>query len=414
MILLYRICGFIIYCAVYPYGRIRAAVGDDAWRGRLAVGGCCKAADIWLHAASVGEVRVISYLIDYLKKKRPALRMHVTIMTRAGFSTAKTLFGDVATISFLPLDVAFLQRRAFSSIQPQILVIAETEIWPHLIQTASERQVPVILVNARMTDRALGRYLRFKQVFTHLLSRYDRIFAKSEEDRGRFIRLGAAPGMCETGGDMKFDAPLFERCDRKRQQIRESLGVGADEYLLVAGSTREGEEEQVVAVYLSLRVDNPRLRLAIAPRHLDRLASVEQIAQSQGMRLRRYSAATEQLPEDIVLIDQMGLLNELYMAADLAFVGGTLVEIGGHNVLEPVWAGTPVLFGPSIANVREAAQYILENGYGAQVATAAELETIIRKYLHKEIAFRVKTGDDLTHSPTGHAGDYILRKLNRA
>jgi len=414
MMLLYRIFGLVIYCVVYPYGRIRAAFGDEAWRGRLAVHGCCKAADIWLHAASVGEVRVISYLVDYMKKKRPALRMHVTVMTRAGYSTAKTLFGDNATISFLPLDVAFLQHRAMSSIQPRLLVIAETEIWPHLIQAASIANVPIVLVNGRMTDRALNRYLRFKRMFVLLLSCYDRIFTKSEDDRARFLRLGAAPDGCETAGDMKFDAPLLERCNQKRQQIRDALGIAGDECLLVAGSTREGEEEQLLAVYRSVRADDSRVRLALAPRHLTRLAEVEQTAQAQGLRMRRYSASVEHSPQDIVLIDQMGLLNDLYLAADLAFVGGTLVDIGGHNVLEPVWAGTPVLFGPSIGNVREAAEYILENKYGAQAAGAAQLETIIRKYLQRGVSFRVKTGDDFTHSPTAHTGDYILRKLDRA
>jgi len=414
MMLLYRIFGLVIYGVVYPYGRIRAALGDEAWRGRLAVNGCCKAADIWLHAASVGEVRVISYLVDYLQKKRPAIRMHVTVMTRAGYSTAKTLLGDKAAISFLPLDVAFLQHRAVSSIQPQLLVIAETEIWPHLIQAASAKNAPIILVNARMTDRALGRYLRFKRLFALLLSRYDRIFAKSEDDCARFLRLGAVPDRCETTGDMKFDAPLLERGDKKRQQIRESLGVGDNECLLVAGSTREGEEEQLFAVYRSVRAADSRVRLVIAPRHLTRLAEVEQIAQSQGLRVHRHSAPADSSPQDIVLVDRMGLLNDLYLAADVAFVGGTLVDIGGHNVLEPVWAGTPVLFGLSVGNVREAAEYILENKYGAQAATAAQLETIIRKYLQKEISFRVKTDDDITHSPTACAGDYILRKLDRA
>ncbi|PWB70251.1 hypothetical protein C3F09_09350 [candidate division GN15 bacterium] len=414
MMLLYRIFGYIIYCLVYPWGRLRAAFGDEKWRGRLALRGCCGAADIWLHAASVGEVRVISYLVDYLRTERPSLRMHVTVMTRAGYATAKSLFGEHVSVSFLPLDVHFLQIRAAGYIQPKAMVIAETELWPHLIRAISDRSVPIILVNARMTERALRRYLWFRRTFTYLLSRYDRIFAKSEEDRSRFLRLGATPDLCRNAGDMKFDAPLLERSDEKTQEIRESLGVKRDEFLLVAGSTREGEEALLFRMYQSLRSDNTRFRLVIAPRHLDRLGEIEMAAQSLGLRVRRDSVNAERSAEDIVLVDRMGLLNDLYMAADLAFVGGTLVEIGGHNVLEPVWAGTPVLFGPSVSNVREAAEYIAASRFGAQVADAAELEDAIRKYVRREITFRVKTGDDLTHSPTAHVGDHILRKLDRA
>ena len=414
MMLLYWLLTSIVYLALYPYGRIRAALGDAAWRGRLALNGTCRKADIWLHAASVGEVRVIGYLVDYLKKKRPALKLHITVMTRAGHATARSLFGDDVTLSFLPLDVGRLQRRAVSRIQPKVLVIAETEIWPHLVHAASGKKVPTILVNGRMTDRALGRYLRFKRLFADLLSRYDRILAKSDEDRARFLRLEVSPEICVTGGDMKFDAPLSERSAEKRRQIREMLGVGSGEFLLVAGSTREGEEKQVLAIFRSIRADDSRVRLAIAPRHLARLAEVEELIRAEGVRVRRYSNTDEQSSDDVVLIDQMGLLNDLYMGADLAFVGGTLADIGGHNLLEPVWAGTPVLFGPSVSNVREAAEYVEQNRYGAMVKDTDGLERRIRQLLRGEISFRVKTTDDISHSPTAHAGDYILRKLDRA
>ena len=414
MILLYRLLTTIVYLVVYPYGRIRAAFGDNAWHDRLLVNGTLEPADIWLHAASVGEVRVIGYLIDYLKKKRPSLKLHVTVMTRAGYATATTLFGDTVSLSYLPLDARLLQDRAIARVQPRALVIAETEIWPHLIYAASAHKIPIVLVNGRMTDRALGRYLRFKRLFTDLLSRYDRILAKSDEDRTRFLSLDVSPEICVTGGDMKFDAPLAERSDEKRKQVRESLGVGADEFLIVEGSTREGEERLLLSAFRSLQRDFSRVRLVIAPRHLDRLVEVEEIVRADGCNVRRYSDGREQSRDEVILVDQMGLLNDLYLGADLAFVGGTLVEIGGHNLLEPVWAGTPVLFGQSVSNVREAAEYIEQNSYGAMVKDIAELELTIRRLLQNEISFRVKTTDDISHSPTALAGDYILRRLGGA
>jgi len=414
MIILYRVLTLLLYFLLYPYGRMRAAFGDVAWRGRLALNGTCRDADIWLHAASVGEVRVIGYLIDYLTKKRPSLKLHVTVMTRAGYETANSLLGDSVSLSFLPLDVSRLQSRAVARIQPKVLVIAETEIWPNLILAASKRNIPVMLVNGRMTDGALVRYLRFKRLFKDLLSRYDRILAKSDEDRERFLRLDVSPNICEMGGDMKFDAPLTERSEVKRRQIRESLGIAPEQFLLVAGSTREGEEKLVMEIYKSVKKDFSHLRLVVAPRHMARLAAVEEIIRTVGTAVRRYSVEGERSSNDVLLVDQMGLLNDMYLAADLAFVGGTLVEIGGHNLLEPVWAGTPVLYGPSVSNVREAAEYIGANRFGKQVSDAAELEKTVRQILRNEISFRIKTTDDISHSPTAHAGDYILRKLDRA
>lgn len=411
MMLLYRIVSYLVYIAVFPYARYRVSKRDVLWRDRLGLTEAIGSKDIWIHAASVGEVRIISYLIDYLKKKRSSLTIHLTVMTRAGYSTAKSTLHNGISVSYLPLDVPLLMRRLAGTIEPKVAVIAETEIWPHLVESLADRRVPIVLVNGRLSSRSLKRYLWFKRTFLQLLARYDRCFVKSDQDQERFLRLGVRPEICEVAGDMKFDAPLLDRDENRRNEIRRKLGISPDEFLLVAGSTRTGEEEVLLDIHRNLRQEFTRLRLLLVPRHLDRVPEIVQGMQLRNVSFALHSSGLSHAEVAVIIIDRMGMLNDLYLASDLAFVGGTLADIGGHNVLEPVWAGTPALFGPSISNVREAADYIKEFNYGMMVSSPAELESVIARFIRGEIKFHVKSSDDLAHSPTAHIGEYILREL---
>jgi tRNA (guanine-N7-)-methyltransferase len=211
---------------------------------------------------------------------------------------------------------------------------------------------------------------------------------------------------------MKFDAPLALKSKQWVDEIRTEVGVTGEHFLLVAGSTRPGEETIILSILAKLRSQYPQLRVVVAPRHLERLGEVEQLIIQAGLPHCLYGDGKP--CEAVALVDRMGVLNDLYLAADLAFVGGTLVDIGGHNILEPVWAHTPVLFGPYLDNVADAAEYISANDYGRLVRTAEELGQAIADVIDGRLTFSVKEEEETGRSATAVAGKYILEKLNHA
>ncbi|MCD6249497.1 MAG: hypothetical protein J7J98_04100 [candidate division Zixibacteria bacterium] len=412
MIWLYRIFARFIYLLLYPVGRWRAAGGDDLWRGRLALECDVKPVDIWMHAASVGEVKVLANLVTYLKETLPEIRIHITTMTRTGMATAQTIMADKASVSAFPIDSTPAVTRKLALLQPQMIIVAETEIWPNLIRLATRQDIMLVLVNGRMTERSLSRYLRFKSSLGRLLAGYDRFFFKSEGDRDRFSRFGLDPARIEVTGDMKFDAPFIERSETRVNETRGQLGIGGDDFLIVAGSTRPGEESLLLGIFTQLKINYPGLRLTLAPRHLERLNEVKKILAESGLNFTTLGETVSD--SDVILVDRMGVLNSLYEAADLAFVGGTLVDIGGHNLLEPVWALTPVVYGPSLNNVIEAAEYIECHNYGVRVDSVDELKTIIEDVIAGRRDFSVRDRSDLEQSVVATVGRYILEQFAHA
>ena len=411
MIGLYKLIGRLGFGLVYPYGAYRAAQGDRMWRGRLGLVDLPEC-DVWLHAASVGESRVIGYLAEWLLEHDPKIRIHITIMTATGLAATESLFAEHARVTFshFPLDVRWPAARMLRRLQPKVLVLAETEIWPVFLEEAGSRGAKIILVNGRMSAKAFGRYKHVRGAMQRLLRLYDRFFFKTEEDRERYEAIGLPEGRYETAGDMKFDAPLMALPTAVRAELRHEIGVTDDQFLLVCGSTRPGEEELLLSAFnrLLADVDTP-VRLVIAPRHIERADEVGAMIQQAGLSFDRYGEGQSARP--IILVDRMGLLTQLYQLADLAFVGGTLADIGGHNILEPVWAGTPVIYGPSLDNVREAAEYIEAHNYGARLDTAAEMADLVRAVITKKRTFARKSSADVDISATGRAGEYILRRL---
>jgi tRNA (guanine-N7-)-methyltransferase len=415
MMLLYRMITNCVYCLAWIVGRAKAARGNAKWRGRLGLIEPVGPKDIWMHAASVGEVKVLTYLLHYLKKQEPHLSVHVTVMTEAGFKTALRTVADAddsVSVSFFPLDAAPVVRRTLERIQPRLLVIAETELWPNCIRLAARKKIPIILVNGRMSEKAFRMYGYIRTTLTGLLAKYDRFFFKTEADASRYRYFGVSLDKAVVAGDMKFDAPLMPRSEGRRREMRARVGAVDDDFLFVAGSTRPGEETALLNVYSAIHDKHPHFKLVMAPRHLERLPEVEALLQQRGISYAVYGEAEP--GTSVVLINRMGILNELYLAADLAFVGGTLVDIGGHNILEPVWAGTPVIFGPYLSNVSEAAEYILTHDYGAKVASEQELTILLKNVLAGQRTFRVKTTNDLNVSPSATVGRYILQRLKHA
>lgn len=404
----YRLVTGLTGMILSPWARLRAALGNRRWAERWGLVRSIGQVDVWIHAASVGEVRVVANLIGFLRDHREGTTIHVTTMTSTGQATARSLFGGDVSISYLPLDTPAAVSRTLKRIRPGVMVIAETEIWPNLIRGLKNRAIPIIMINARMTPHAFGRYAKVRGFVGRLLQGYDRFFYKSDEDAARYEVLGVPTSRGVVVGDMKFDTPLPDRSLERVAQLRRDLGISNGDFLLVAGSTRDGEDILLLDMYKELRRSYPDLRLLLAPRHVERADDIRRLAGERGLPLATYPESSDA----VTLVDRVGLLNDLYLAADLAFVGGTLVDVGGHNLLEPVWAGTPVLYGPSLANVSEAAGHIESHQYGARVNDSSELAELLVAVLSGERHFRVKGQDKLADSATAHAGQYILSRLD--
>jgi 3-deoxy-D-manno-octulosonic-acid transferase len=387
-------------------------MGSEIWRDRLGFVKVRSKFDLWLHAASVGEAKVAGYLADYLIHKAPNIRIYLTTMTISGHKIAQGLNVKNVTVGYFPIDSRGPVSRTLDNINPKVIAVAETEIWPVLIECASSKGIPIILINGRMSDKAFGRYKMASGLFEFLLAKYDRIFVKTPADKIKYASFGIDSKLVTIAGDMKFDAPLLAHDSIRVKKTRQFLGVSEKDFVLAAGSTRPGEERLLLQVLDLISKQRKRIHLVLAPRHLERLEEVKSEIATLGMSYSIYGIDNSSSP--VILVDKMGQLDDIYLAADLAFVGGTLVDVGGHNVLEPVWAGTPVLFGPYISNIVESSNYVLTNNFGCMVHSVEEMSQVVAAFVDNRNLFKIKTEEELTHSPTATVGEYILQKLNDA
>ena len=418
MLAIYRLFSYLIYAGFFVGGRFKAAAGHQLWRGRLGLIDSHGPVHLWIHAASVGEIRIVGYLVDYLLKRQPQLKIHVTTMTPAGYRTAVAQMGDTVTLTYFPLDAPPTIRRTLDRIAPEVVVVAETEIWPNLICEATRRQIALVQINGRMSPRAFRRYKRIRSLIGKLVNNYRHWFIKTDEDAKRYSYLGLRRELLTVAGDMKFDAPVTRQSDAQQRETRSRAGVSGDDFVFVAGSTRPGEEQMLAGVYAELRKRYDKFRMIIAPRHVERVHEITEELDRTSIRWCRFASDdsdhTASSKNGLVVVDTLGHLNDIYQIANLAFVGGTMVPIGGHNLLEPVWARTPVLFGPYTDNVREAAAYIKEHDFGMQVDGVKQLTEIVESVYLGRRKFALKQESDLSDSTTAHIGAYLLGILGDA
>jgi 3-deoxy-D-manno-octulosonic-acid transferase len=319
---------------------------------------------IWFHTVSAGETIAAAPLISEIAQEFNSTPVLVTTMTPTGSDQVLSRLGECVDHCYAPYDFDFAVQKFYATVQPRILILMETELWPNLISHAYRLRIPVVLVNARLSERSARGYQRVINLTRPMLQQLSTIACQSDEHVARFVSLGADPNSTQALGSVKYDVSLPEGFDRSVARLRRALAIG-ERPVLIAASTHPGEDEPVVSAFKKLRQRFPELCLLLVPRHPVRAHEVGELVAAAGYTwvLQSDCAASEPpAPTDVIVGDVMGTLLTLYGVADVAFVGGSLVEMGGHNVLEPALCQVPILCGPFQFNFTEVMQVLQDSG----------------------------------------------------
>lgn len=342
---------------------------------------------IWIHAVSVGEVLAVSRLVNELDQALPTDQLVISTTTRTGQALARERFG-ANRVFYCPLDLPWAVRAYLRALQPRLLILAETEFWPNLLNGCFRRKIPVAVVNARISDRSWPRYQILARLWKTILSRLSLVLPQTDIDAARLKSIGCAPERVFVAGNLKFDV----RAANEAEVTLLLKALAPNLRFVVAGSTLEGEESALLDAWPSLLQADPNLLLVLAPRHPERFGSVADLLASASVSWLKRSDWKLQPPQQpippgqIVLLDTIGELASVYSLAAVAFVGGSLVPAGGHNPLEPAQFGVPIVMGPHYANFRAIADDLLAHD-ALRIASVAELPTaLIDLLVHHESA----------------------------
>jgi 3-deoxy-D-manno-octulosonic-acid transferase len=352
------------------------------WQYRSPNGGESSRPLIWVHAVSLGEVVAAAPLVKALHERHPEFRYIVTTVTETGREAVEQRLAGIAEHRYAPLDFSWVVADMVRRLRPVLYLFVETEIWPNLLWTLREQDVPSVLVNGRLSSRSFRRQdvPMIRSFYRSVLQTLTLCLMQSERDGDRLIALGADPTRVHVIGNIKFDQPLPDI--RPDEVLRRSFGIDEHEQLILAGSTHPGEEELLVSAYRQIVKSYPSTVLMLAPRHIERAERVEATLREAGLVVQRKSRIREkQSGPRVVILDTRGELSRAYREAVVAFVGGTLVPVGGHNLLEPAVWGIPVLFGPHTDHCAEVATLLSEAGGGRRVAGVEDLVASLEEWL---------------------------------
>ncbi len=334
---------------------------------------------LWLHAVSVGEVEAALPLIRALQKRFPQFQLLITTTTPTGSRRVRSLLGKYVRHVYLPYDLPGPVNRFLVRFQPKLAMIMETELWPNLFLACRQRNIPLVLVNGRMSSRSFKGYGKCPGLIKETLACLQHLSLQSQEDARRFQALGAAPDKMSVTGNLKFDGQWPEDLAQEAAALRAKYWSGR--LILLGASTHEGEEAILLEAYQSLRKTCPGLLLILAPRHPERIPAIVRLCHEAGVTFTLRSQQHRYGDEEVFLLDTLGELKLFYALADIAFVGASLVPAGGHNVLEPARIGVPVLFGPYMTNAPDVANGLAGAGGGIKVDKQDALTRAIRHLL---------------------------------
>lgn len=378
------------------HGKYRAGLAERLGRVPARVGR--SRGSIWVHAVSVGEVLAVSQLIEALRQRYPERRLVISTTTATGQKLARERFGAENGFYF-PLDFAFAIRPWLRALQPELVVMAETEFWPNFLRLAREGGARIAVVNARISDRSLTGYRRWRGLLGGVLASMDAFLAQSEEDARRLVEIGAPSARVHVIGNLKFEARPVA-ASPAAALLRRALEKGEAQPVFICGSTVEGEEELLLEAFSAVRRQHPKAVMILAPRHPERFVPVAQMVAASGLPWKRRSqlAADDAVSCGVVLLDTLGELAAVYALADVAFVGGSLAPRGGHNILEPAQHGVPILVGPHTENFRDIV-VLFRQADAVRVVQPAELAAALLSLL----------GDDAERHAMGRRAAEVVR-----
>ncbi|GAB2602775.1 lipid IV(A) 3-deoxy-D-manno-octulosonic acid transferase [Nitrincola alkalisediminis] len=335
---------------------------------------------IWIHAVSVGEVQAIATFVKDCLREHPSTPIVITTMTPTGAERVQALFGDQVTHRYCPYDFPWAMRHFVQALKPQLCLIVETELWPNLLHACQVSMIPVILANARLSERSAKGYAKFKGLTQSMLDRITHIAVQNRDDAERFAKLGAHPDRMSIIGSIKFDVDIDPEWSHKATQYKQAWGT--ERPVILAASTHDDEEAQLLSAFESLRPRYPDLLLLIAPRHPERFNACAELCEHTALKWRRLSEhSLIDASTQVFLIDRLGELMPFCSAADIVFVGGSLVERGGHNPLEPAMLGKPVIIGPHTFNFALITKELANQGGLVQVPDQSALGKALEHWL---------------------------------
>jgi 3-deoxy-D-manno-octulosonic-acid transferase len=337
---------------------------------------------IWIHAVSVGEALTARALVADLKARYPRMRIFVSTTTIAGQQVARRSLQHVDAIFYFPFDWTFIVKRTLNLVRPRLFVMMETEIWPNLLRVCRKRGIKTVVINGRISSRSFPRYRLVRPFFRRVLADVDRFCMQSDESARRLIDLGADPARVSVSGSLKFDsleAPQATAHGKPRERVLRFFRISPNRTVVVAGSTMKGEEAAVLRAFARIKATQHGALAVLAPRAPERFGEVERLAREAGfVTIRRSELPIDAEPRaDVVVLDSIGELAQLYQIATAVFVGGSLVDHGGHNILEPAIFGKPVVFGPHMQNFKEIADAFLTHDAAIRVQSDRELDDVL-------------------------------------
>jgi 3-deoxy-D-manno-octulosonic-acid transferase len=366
---------------------------------------------IWLHCVSVGETEAARPLVRALLDRFPSHRLVISTTTVTGQKIAKEAFGrEAAAVFYFPIDWAWTVRRVLRTLQPAVVLIMETELWPHLLRECRRRAIPVALINGRISIKSFGRYKKIRPFIRGVLGHFSIALMQSEQDASRIVELGMPAERILMPGNLKFDSAESSIDESITANLRERFGFGQGALLIVAASTHDPEEQVVIDAFKQIKNSQPRYqtRLLIAPRHPERFGEVASLLQASGLTWSRRSEATQAADRlsEVVLLDTIGELRAIYPLADIAFVGGSIAEHGGHNVLEPAARGVCVVTGAHTHNFAAITRAMLREEAIVQLPKipASEASVELGKTLHELLS------NDSMRRDIGHRASVVCNR----
>jgi len=366
MYVFYSMALFLLIILYFPFYWVRSRLIKKEplhLKDRLGIGLSVKKKEgrsLWINAVSVGEVLSLRKLIIEIKDRHPDWTIHFSALTHSGYQMAQKELPRADTIFFIPLDFGLIVRKFFTKLNPDLFILAESEFWPNLLREARKHTRGVLLINGRISSRSSRRFVSFKYFMRRIFQNISFFLVQTERDKKSLVNAGVNADSIAVGGNLKaeIDLPVFP--GEMLSKLKENLGIEKSRKIVVAGSTRKGEEEQILRAFVRTKEQRTDILLILAPRHVERAGEVEKLCEKLNVRVHRRTADQPGDNWDVLILDTLGELAKFYALSDISFVGGSLVPWGGQNLLEPAFYSKPIFFGPHMDNFAYLTQSFLE------------------------------------------------------